>query len=124
MLNFELVKTFRSGKSELEAIDAVGKVVLAFVEDFLILEDARGQFGIFSFLEKKAVGRSLRLWDLCSKVLSAETVDVLLKVLSDGSIVYDQDNPGIRTCSENGWIQSDVKGNTIICFFPTKLHAR
>lgn len=41
MVNFELVETFGSSKCTFEAIDAAVKVVLAFVEDFLILEDVQ-----------------------------------------------------------------------------------
>ena len=39
MVDFELVKTFGSSKCAFEAIDAAAEVVLAFVENFFVLED-------------------------------------------------------------------------------------
>jgi hypothetical protein len=80
---------------------------------------------LFSFLKNEKFGRSLPAGELHRQTINAEVVSVLLEVRSNGSIVYDEADPSVRTCVENGWLQTNVmEDGQLVCFFPSKVHAR
>ena len=61
------------------------------------------------------------------KKLTVEAVHVLRKVLHDGSIMRQLEDPGVSLCHEMGWLHSEATdhfADNILCVFPTKLHEK
>jgi len=62
-----------------------------------------------------------------SQKLTVEAADVLRKVLQDGSIPRQLEDPGVRLCYEEGWIHSeitDLDTEDVVCVLPSKLHEK
>jgi hypothetical protein len=59
--------------------------------------------------------------------LTTEAANVLRKVLQDGSIPRQLEDPGIRLCYEQGWVHSDTTNpdtEDTVCVLPSKLHEK
>ena len=92
------------------------------------------EFTVFKMLRNTPVNRSFPTTDKlnCSNdpnlsQMNMLAVKELQRVLQDGSIPFDRENPGILRCYEMGWIHSeplDADGAEIVCVFPSKLHEK
>jgi hypothetical protein len=55
------------------------------------------------------------------------TVKALQRALADGSVQFNQRDPGIVRCYEMGWLHAeplDADVSKLVCVFPTKLHQK
>jgi hypothetical protein len=78
---------------------------------------------VFELLKEYPVQRSFPL----AGKLTIEAADVLRKVLQDGSIPRQLNDPGICLCYEEGWVHSettDLDTEDIVCILPSKLHEK
>jgi hypothetical protein len=67
-----------------------------------------------------------RSFPLVEKI-TIKAADVLRKVLQDGSIPRQLEDPAIRLCYEEGWIHSettDLDTENTVCVLPSKLHEK
>ncbi|KAH8423892.1 uncharacterized protein LDX57_001644 [Aspergillus melleus] len=88
-----------------------------------------------SFVDESRVFRSFRHCTVfksfpLAKNLTAPAVNVLRRVLENGSVPCNLQDEGVRLCYERGWLHSDLTRTSvtedpnIICFLPTRLHMK
>lgn len=56
--------------------------------------------------------------------LTADAQAVLKRVLEDRNIPFDDQNPGIKTCYEFGWVQRTLQQGQDVCVLPSAFHAK
>jgi hypothetical protein len=86
----------------------------------LALNDEEESFDYF-------ITRSLRRSFVNTENLPNAAVEVLREVLANQYIPRDLSKEGVKLCYERGWLHSeplDADAKTIVCIFPTKLHAK
>jgi len=97
--------------------------VIELVTKDLLVQALDDESKVFKILESCPVQRSFP----SEKKLTVEAADVLRKVLQDGSVTRDLEDPGIRLCYEEGWVNSDstdLYANNVSCILPSKLHEK
>ncbi len=89
----------------------------------LLIRALEDEATVFRMLEQYPVFRSFPLHNK----LTVEAAHVLQKVLQDGNILRQLEDPGIRLCYEMGWLHSEATDDfveNIVCVFPSKLHQK
>lgn len=75
-------------------------------------------------LQDRLSGRALPTIEMIGNNASGIT-DVLLKILRDGHILYDENNEAINTCFRMGFVHTELTTEkNIICVLPSPLHGR
>lgn len=81
---------------------------------------------LFGFLEKAMAGRSLPSREMIDdNDLDPGMVDVFLKVLWNGSIVFNSRDSAMVRCFRMGFIHTEaISGKKTACVLPSPIHAR
>ena len=96
---------------------------IEFVSKELLIKALDDEAAVFKTIKEFLVFRSFPH----QSQLTVEAAHVLQKVLYDGSIMRQLEDPGVRLCYEMGWLHSEATDdfdNNILCVFPSKLHEK
>lgn len=77
---------------------------------------------VWKYLESRPIFRSFAT----GSNLSLEAADVLVRVLEEGNIPWDDDSLGMKTCYRHGWIHKMLVGKAYkeVVILPSRLHEK
>lgn len=56
--------------------------------------------------------------------LTTDAQTVLKRILANGNIPFDDQNPGIKKCYEFGWVQRTLQQSQDVCVLPSAFHVK